>query len=396
MPPINQPGEPRIAVIGGGIIGLSAAYYLSKSNAEVVVCEKNQVGAGSTPRAAGGIRSSFPLGVDIQLSQASIEAWHTLTDEFSQDIRYRQNGYLMLGRDPESRNTFESMVARQQTHDVSAMVVDPESAARYCPGLDPSPFVAGSFAPEDGYADPHSALMGLQELACEQGVEVRTGVEVQDFRSDTDGHVTEVLTDDASDDLAVDKVVIAAGVWSRPLAAAAGIHLEIEPVLRRAAVVEPAQPFDSDLPLTVDLQTGVYFRPLDDETVLVGGHFEEDDDPVTPDPYPGDNVPLHWKQSALERAAEVTSFIDEEACIRETWSGLYAMTPDEHPVIEESAPGIFTATGFSGHGFMHAPAAGQLVADLVQDRTPRLDVAHDRFHRHRFGTDQEFDHNIQF
>lgn len=140
----------------------------------------------------------------------------------------------------------------------------------------------------------------------------------------------------------------------------------------------PAHQPEREIPLVVDFGSGVYFRPLSDDRMLVGGHFDCDtsaagapdnsgDHSVDPTPSPGRTVPNTWQWEALARAESVASYFRPETKLVDTWEGRYAMTPDEDPIIEESVSGLYTAAGFSGHRFTMAPAAGQLVADLIFD-----------------------------
>jgi sarcosine oxidase subunit beta len=125
------------------------------------------------------------------------------------------------------------------------------------------------------------------------------------------------------------------------------------------------------VPLTIDLETGSYFRPEREGVALVGGHFGDEDPAVDPDGF-STEMDLEWAAEAVERAADYTAYFGPETRIKRGWAGLYAVTPDHHPVIEETLPGFVTATGFSGHGFQHAPATGQIVSELVLDGAPRL------------------------
>jgi sarcosine oxidase subunit beta len=115
----------------------------------------------------------------------------------------------------------------------------------------------------------------------------------------------------------------------------------------------------------------LYFRPERDGDALVGGHFGGDDDPVDPDRY-SESMDIDWAATAVERAADFTTYFDGESRIKRGWAGLYAVTPDHHAILEESAPGFVTAAGFSGHGFQHAPAVGKIVAEICVDGEPSL------------------------
>ncbi len=352
----------RIVVIGGGIVGCSSAYYLAKRGADVVLCERSNIGAGSTERSAGGIRAQFSTPVNVVLSRASMRVWDRFEEEFDADISHRRSGYLFLARGEDSAEELAETVAMQNEQGVPSELLTPEEAQKHCPGLRPERFRSATYSPTDGFADPHLALQAFATRAREVGADIRTGVEVTDVLQDGDG-VTGVETTDGAMD--AEFVVNAAGPWASRVAAMAGLDLPISPERRQMAVVDPEAPVAESVPLTIDLDTGSYFRPEREGAALVGGHFGGN---TRADPNAYDHsTDLDWTIEAVEKAAEWTTYFGPDSQIRRGWAGLYAVTPDHHPVIEETIPGFVNAVGFSGHGFQHAPATGQLVAELVLD-----------------------------
>ena len=352
----------RIVVVGGGIVGCSSAYYLAQRGADVVLCERSNIGAGSTERSAGGIRAQFSTPVNVALSRASMRVWDRFEDEFDADISHRRSGYLFLARTDDSVEELAETVAMQNEQGVPSELLTPEEALEHCPGLRADRFRSATYSPTDGFADPHLALQAFATRAREVGVDICTGVEVTDVLRDGNG-VTGVETTDGPID--ADFVVNAAGPWAGRVAAMAGLDLPILPERRQIAVVDPETPVPESVPLTIDLDTGSYFRPEREGAALVGGHFGGD---TTVDPNAYDHSSdLDWTIDAVEKAAEWTTYFGPDSRIRRGWAGLYAVTPDHHPIIEETIPGFVNAVGFSGHGFQHAPATGQLVTELVLD-----------------------------
>ena len=359
-------------IVGGGIVGLSSAYYLVERGADVTLYEKGSLGSGSTARAAGGIRSQFTTPVNVELSLASKAVWNRFAEEFGVDIAYRKNGYLFLARSQETAEQFRGNVRMQRDLGTDSEFLSPAEATEHCPGLDTGPFVAATFNGDDGIADPNLAVQGYAKGAREAGVDVHTNTPVTDVRRDGERVVgVEVERDEGSVRHEADVVVNAAGAWSPRLAAMAGLTLPVSPRRRQVAVVEPSESVPESVPLTIDLETGSYFRPEREGAALVGGHFGGEDPDVDPDRFDED-MDLGWAAEAVERAADYTAYFGPETRIKRGWAGLYAVTPDHHPVIEETLPGFVTATGFSGHGFQHAPATGQIVSELVLDGAPRL------------------------
>ncbi len=376
----------EVAVVGAGIVGLASAYYLGRDGHDVTVYEKGRVGNGSTERSAGGIRRQFATPVNVELSKASLEVWEAFEDEFGVEIDFRRPGYLFLARDPATAAHLERTVAMHHDHGVSTQLLDPEEATAVCPALRHPEFERATYLSEDGFADPHLALQGFVDKLPEVGVDLRTHTPVRDMMigvgegSSADRTVSGIVT--AGQRHRVDVVVNAAGPWARRVARMAGVQLPVAPKRRHILVVEPDEPVPESVPLTIDLDTGAYFRPERDGAALVGGHFDDADPNAVPDRNHG-TPETDYVVTALEHAAEVASYFGPETRLKRGWSGLYARTPDDHPIIEETIPGLVSAVGFSGHGFQHAPATGQLVAELVTNGEASLldisSLSSDRF-----------------
>lgn len=353
----------EVVVVGGGIVGLASAYYLARRGATVTLCEQGRLGDGSTERSIGGIRAQFAHPTNIQLSLASMAVWTDFEETFGIDIEYRRAGYLFLARSHASASALRESVDRQRELGVPSRVIDPEAARQYCSALHSDRFTAASYSPTDGFADPHLALQGYGEAATAAGVDIRTKTAVTAIHR-RDGTVSGVTA--GGDRLAADYVVNAAGPWAGQIAELAGVSIPVSPRRRQVLVVDPTTRVAESIPLTIDLDSGAYFRPERDGTALVGGHFATADPPADPDTF-RESYDLEWATTVLEKAAEVAGYFDGETRIRRGWAGLYAVTPDDRAILEESVPGFVQAVGFSGHGFQHAPATGQLVAELVVD-----------------------------
>nr|WP_255359041.1 FAD-dependent oxidoreductase [Haladaptatus sp. R4] len=125
----------RIVVVGGGIVGCSSAYYLAQRGADVVLCERSNIGAGSTERSAGGIRAQFSTPVNVALSRASMRVWDRFEDEFDADISHRRSGYLFLARTDDSVAELAETVTMQNEQGVPSELLTPEEALEQCPGL---------------------------------------------------------------------------------------------------------------------------------------------------------------------------------------------------------------------------------------------------------------------
>jgi sarcosine oxidase subunit beta len=350
-------------VVGGGVVGLSSAYYLARRGVEVTVCEKGSIGGGSTARSAGGIRTQFSTPVNVDLSLASLEVWDDFEGTFGVDIAHHRVGYLFLAREAETAAAFRDQVEMQNRRGGDSRLLDPEAATAHCPGLRTDRFVAATYSPLDGFADPYLALQGFADAAKGAGVSVRTKTPVTDVRTE-DGAVVGVETPEGGID--ADFVINAAGPYARRVAAMADLDIPVAPRRRQVLVVDPEQPLGDDVPLTIDLDTGLYFRPEREGGAIAGGHFAESDPDQDPDAY-DEGVDFEWTAETMERAADAATYFGPDSRVKRGWAGLYAVTPDHHPLLEETVPGFVNAVGFSGHGFQHAPATGRIVAELVVD-----------------------------
>lgn len=360
-----------VIVVGGGITGLTSAYYLSeREGVDVTVCEQGEaIGHGSTPRAAGGMRSMYSTAVHVNLSLRSLEVWNAFEETFGVAIDFTNHGYLFGVTDRTQYEYLRKDVYMQNQLGAATEFVSAEEATEYVPGLNTDRYTAAAWDPLASQADPHACLQAFARLARENGTRVLTDHPVTDLLQDATGRVRGVEIDGGETELAADCVVNAAGPWGHRIAAMAGVEIPVHPKKRRATILEPETPLPETAPLVIDLGSGAYFRPWDGDRVLAGGHFESGDPDVDPD-HPDsfeDDVPLDFVERQLTELEKAAEYFGPEARIVRGWSGVYAITPSNHPIIEESVPGLVNNVGHSGRAFMHAPATGQVAADLAVD-----------------------------
>lgn len=377
----------HVVVIGGGIIGLASAYELAERGVRVTVFEKGSLGGGNTGRSAGGIRGQFSTPVNVALSRASFEVWDSFEGTFGVDIEHRRVGYLFLAREEATAERLQENVAMQNAHGVPSEYLDPEAAREHCEELRSEEFIGASYSPEDGFADPNLAVQGYARAAREAGVEIRTKDEIEEIHREGE----RVVGVEAGGRIDADYVVNAAGAWARRVGKLAGVELPVAPKRRRMVIVDPEDPVPETDPLTIDLDVGSYFRPEREGAALVGGQFGADPD-SDPDGY-REGIGMEWAADVVECAGEMARYFGPETRIKRGWAGLYAVTPDNHPIIEETVPGLISAVGFSGHGFMHAPATGKLVAELIcEGEASLVDIS--SLKRERFEKRGETERNV--
>lgn len=359
-----------VVVVGGGVVGASAAYHLAAAGAgRVVLLERSpRLATGSTGACAGGFRLQFSSEINVRLSLASVPMITGFSDAHGVPIDVAQDGYLFLLRRPEDVEAFAVAAALQRRLGVPVEELDGDAAAAVVPGVARDGLLGATYCPLDGIADPAGLTEGYAAIARRAGADVRTGVEVTSVRV-TDGHVRGVGTATGAIDAPI--VIDAAGPWGAVVAAMAGVTLPLEPVPRNVVVTSAFPGAPTRRTLVIDAATSFYFHREGPGVLMgMGDPGERASFDCTPDA-------TFIEGPLLETALRVFPPI-ERAGIARTWAGLYEMTPDRHPILGP-APGVegfLLANGFSGHGFQHAPVVGKLLAELVVDgRATTVDIA---------------------
>lgn len=348
-----------VIVVGGGVVGASAAYHLAVAGAgRVLLLERaDQLAAGSTGACAGGFRFQFSSAVNVRLSQASVPMITGFTEEHGLPLDVVQDGYLFLVR---NERLWEDFVAANELHrslGVEAEMLTPEETEAQAPGISLDGLAGATYGPQDGIADPSGLTQGYATLARREGAEIELGIEVTGVRV-SNGRVAGVETAVGSVDAPV--VVNAAGPWAGRLASSAGVELPLEPIPRHVLVTGTFPGVPDRRTLVIDAETSFYFH-REGEGVLMG--MGSPDERASFDTTPDERFVA---EELLPTAVRVFPPI-EEASIEHSWVGLYEMTPDRHPIIGEApaVTGFYLANGFSGHGFQHAPIVGKLLAELI-------------------------------
>jgi sarcosine oxidase subunit beta len=363
-----------VAVIGGGVMGASVAHHLAaRGQRDVVILDRaDGPGAGSTGRATGGYRAQYATAVNVRLSLLARDKLVGFKDETGVDPGYTPAGYLWLA------GTAGELAALRAAREIQhaeglreAVEVSPEEIARHNPAIRLDGVTGGAFCSSDGFIRPLQILEGYLAAAARRGVRVEWGVEVTGMRRDGNGPITALET--TRGELAVGAVVDAAGPWAASVAAMAGVALPVTPLRRQIATTTPCDLLPPDMPMTIWAADGFHLRVRDGRVLLLwpspgaaGRPFDTSVEAAWVDAV---EAMAHARVPVLRRAT-----IDRAAC----WAGLYEMSPDKHAILGASAgcPNLYFINGSSGHGVMHAPALGQLLAEIVcEGRASTLDVA---------------------
>ncbi|MFE6739359.1 NAD(P)/FAD-dependent oxidoreductase [Streptomyces tubercidicus] len=360
------PPTADVVIVGGGVIGTSIAFHLAEAGVRnIVVVERGELGSGSSGKPIGGVRAQFSDPLNIALGSRSLRAWQDFPRRPGADIRLDSVGYLFLLTSDEQAADFASGVDIQNSFGVPSRMIGPREARQLCPYVSTDGLVAAAYSPTDGHARPGLAVQGYARAAARAGVVFAPHTAVTGL--DTTGdRVTAVHTDHGR--ISCSTVICAAGAWSARIGAMAGVHLPVRPVRRQLAFTAPLAPPAPRIPFTIDFASTAYFHNSDDG-LLFGladpGQADGFDTTWTPD----------WLQlfrAAARRRAPALADMETAG----GWAGLYEVTPDHNALIGRSAtlPNFLYATGFSGHGFLQAPAVGEIMRDLHLDRTPFVDV----------------------
>lgn len=354
------PRHASVVIVGGGVMGLSAAYHLaSRGQTDVLLFERSDLlGQGATGKCAGGIRHQFGTEINIRLSIESIRMLERFEDELGQAIGLHQCGYLFLLSRAEDVAAFERNVALQRRLGVETDWLTAQDIRRRLPLLRTDDVMAGTFFGRDGLCDPSGVVGGYARGARRLGATLLTGVEVTGVRLRGE-RVVAVITNDG--EVETDTFVNAAGPFAADIGQMLGMQLPITPLRRQMLVTTPLPEVPSDFPFVIDFAPGLYFH-REGPGILTGM--------ANPDEGPShdERVDLDWEAHQLGMAVRRMPLL-ERAGMAHHWAGLYEMTPDAHPLIGALKPmtNAYVIAGFSGHGFMHGPIAGKLLAEIMLD-----------------------------
>jgi sarcosine oxidase, subunit beta len=351
----------EVVIVGGGIVGSSIAYHLTAAGChDVLVIERESAqGKGSTGKSMGGVRAQFSTPVNIQMSLYSIPFYAAFEERLGYPCGYRAQGYLFCATSSQHmtylRTNYEKQVALGLS-DVSLIAA--EQISSLFPQLRANDIVGGSFCASDGFVDPHSAMIGFMSWAADHGAKLWKNTAVTAIQQDSTG-ITAVQT--TKGNVSTRKLVNCAGPWAAEIAVMVGVELPVEPLRRMLVPSEPFDQFPRTAPMIIDMSNGFHFRPEGLGFLLAWNDPEETPGYKT-------NFDPAFIEKILTRAADrVPVFENLAVNPKRAWAGLYEMTPDHHPILGPTpeVPGFFLANGFSGHGVMHAPATGKILADLI-------------------------------
>jgi sarcosine oxidase subunit beta len=353
------PSKAEVVIIGGGIVGASIAYYLSKKGVnDVLLLERSLLGAGTTAKCVGGIRTQFSTKINIEFSLLSRKIFDHFEEEFGVDPEFHPVGYLFLAVRDTQWEILKANARLMRTFDLKAALLKPGEIQQRWPLLRVNDLVGGSYMEKDGYAGPYEVLQGFVVKAKQLGANIREGIEVIGIH--TKNRKVQAVETSTGERVLTPMVVNAAGPYAARIADMVGLKLPVRPLRRQLFFTDMIKGLPPQLPVVIDLEYGWYMRREGRGLLLAGPQDSESSF--------NEGVDFEGRTWTADRSLHRVPIL-KNACITRGWAGLYEISPDHHAIIGAfpELKGFICANGFSGHGFQHSPATGIIVAELIVD-----------------------------
>jgi sarcosine oxidase subunit beta len=346
-------------IIGGGIAGASIAFQLAAEGMKnVVLLEKElMLGTGSSAASAGIIYHHLPEKVNLQLSQKAMQIVLDFNDSFGAEIDFRRNGCIQTASTAEDMASLEGIHRELINLGVRSQLLTPGELTGIFPGIAVIDLMGAIYTPDDGYFDPHGMLQAYAGRAKKLGASILLQTPTVDLVVEA-GRITGVRT--TAGDISTEIVVNAAGPAAAKIARLAGLQdFPVTPFKRQIFVTTPTNIIAPDAPFYFDQTPPFYFRPETGSILMSIAELEESS---------GQESKLDWASAPIlaERATRRYPIFESIEIMR-GWAGLRSMTPDHTAILGPVADpkGFFCAVGFSGHGVMHAPMTGKILAEMI-------------------------------
>ena len=367
---MNLPSRVDVLIVGGGVMGASAAFHLAEAGVSVALIEKNELASGSTSKAAGGVRANFSDSFNVALGARSLQLFADFINRPGYQIDLHRPGYLFALTHQEDIALFEKSTAIHHDHGLESRMLSPREAQNISPLLSIDDVLACSFTPNDGHCTPEAVVAGYAAGARRHGAIVLTNTTVIDIEL-TGDEIRAVVT--SAGRIETSAVINCAGAWSPEIAKIVGLELPVTPYRRELVVTEPLGKDFVDLPhsmpMTIDYTSSLYWH-REGQGLLMG--FSDKSNPA--------GFELRRDPEFLSKLGELAATRAPrlmELGIKTGWVGLYEVTPDHNAILGEykDVSRFFYATGFSGHGFLQGPAIGEILRDLYLGRQPFIDIS---------------------
>lgn len=370
-----------VVVIGGGVTGTSAAYQLAVRGLRVILVEKKFLAAGSTGRSSAVIRQHYSNEITARMALYALRVFQNFAELVGGSADFVNTGFVVLVSSKDQDGLREN-VALQQGVGIRTQIITPDELRELEPSITATELVAAAYEPEGGYADPAATTASFAQAAQRRGAEIWQETPATRIVMER-GRVAGVET--VRGMISTQNVVNCANAWAPDLCAPLGVSLPITPERHQIAMFQQLPGLEKPRLVIADFVHQIYYRPEGKALTLTGSVAPHNGDTITD--------PDQYNTSADDAfISEIGGLVAERhpamvnALSKGGYAGIYAVTPDWHPIIDEipAGSGFFVAAGFSGHGFKLSPAVGVMIADMVtraSEPTAQLDRTLFRFAR---------------
>ena len=362
-----------IVIIGGGLLGTSVAYHLTRRGmCDVILLERLDIATAASSQAAGLMFAISSKPAVDRLSRVTFKVIDALEEQLGDRLDFHRVGTVRIAETVKSRSTLEALYARAQQENIAAEIVNEAWISKNLPWLTTGSDALSVLFADDGYIDPYRLATAYARAAKRSGIRIETGVGVKSIRFDGK-KIAGVQT--SKEIFQCEKVVVAAGAWSNNLTMPLGISLPMTPVRSHFWITAPGSPSYKNQPMTVHTDAGAYTKP-EVNGMLLG--VQETSSPTFDYRILPDNMDTftitengHEWDALIEAETRVSRFFPglNNARFESYVAGLSAYTPDGHFILGEidERPGLFVAAGCCGSGVMSSGGIGEVLAELIMD-----------------------------
>lgn len=381
---MSQTEAADMVIVGGGCIGCSIALHAARLNQglRIILLERQHVAWGATGRSTAIVRQHYSNPETAGMALESLKVFENFQANVGGDCGFNRTGFLLAVGEKDA-SVLKRNVEMQRGLGIETQVLQPTEIGNLQPGVNLNDVVAAAYEPRSGYADPVATTQSFAAAAQRLGVTLQEQTKVVETL-ESSGKVRGVKTE--TGEILTDKVVNAANVWSNQIMPRNHSRLPIRALREQSCIFLKPKSFETKLTVWGDFPSGFYFCPKGSDQLLAGSL--ESNLPELDDPDNCEGVEYQTVESYSEKLVHRIPAMAQGRWER-GWSGPYDVTPDWHPILDESTEveGLYIAAGFSGHGFKLSPAIGKRMAEFIVTGRKSSDLAIFRFTR--FGEGKE-------